>query len=304
MSVSASMVRDLREKTNAGMLDCKKALEETQGNMEAAVEWLRKKGLASAAKKADRLAAEGLVVSSVQNGKTGVLLEVNSETDFVAKNENFVALVNNIAKFIATSPSAPADVDALMNMKMNGTTIADLMKESIAKIGENLVLRRFIRFDAAGYVHSYIHGDGKIGVLVELTSTKADEAAKTAANDVCLHIAAMNPLALSKDEVPADVVAKEKEILRAKAIEQGKKPEMLDKIVEGQINKFLSESALLEQAFVKNPDQKVREYVAEQAKKSGEAFTVKRFVRFELGAGLQKKSNNFAEEVAAQMKGH
>jgi len=304
MSVSASMVRDLREKTNAGMLDCKKALEETKGDMDAAVEWLRKKGLASAAKKADRLASEGLVVSFVQNGKTGVLLEVNSETDFVAKNENFVSLVNNIAKFIASAPSAPTDIDALMKMTMSGSTIADIMKESIAKIGENLVLRRFIRFDGQGYVHSYIHGDGKIGVLVEISSSKADEAAKTAANDVCLHIAAMSPLALSKDEVPANVVAKEKEILRAKAIEQGKKPEMLDKIVDGQINKFLSESALLEQPFVKNPDQKVREYVADQAKKSAETFTVKRFVRFELGAGLQKKVNNFAEEVAAQTKGH
>ena len=304
MSVSASMVRDLREKTNAGMLDCKKALEETQGNMDAAVEWLRKKGLASAAKKADRLAAEGLVASFVEKGKSGVLVEINSETDFVAKNENFVSLVNEIARFVAVQPSSPTDIDALMNLKMNGAAISDLMKESIAKIGENLVLRRFIRFDSNGYVHSYIHGDGKIGVLVELTAAQADEAAKVAANDVCLHIAAMNPLALSKDEIPADIVAKEKEILRAKAIEQGKKPEMLDKIVEGQINKFLSESALLEQAFVKNPDQKVREYVAEQAKKSSAPFQVKRFVRFELGAGLQKKSNNFAEEVAAQMKGH
>lgn len=304
MSVSASMVRDLREKTNAGMLDCKKALEETKGDIDAAVEWLRKKGLASAAKKADRLASEGLVVSFVQNGKSGVLLEVNSETDFVAKNENFVALVNQIAKFIATSPTAPADIETLLNSNLNNTTISELMKESIAKIGENLVLRRFVRFDAPGYVHSYIHGDGKIGVLVELTTAQVDDAAKTAANDVCLHIAAMNPLALSKDEIPAEIVSKEKEILRAKAIESGKKPEMLDKIVEGQINKFLSESALLEQAFVKNPDQKVREYVAEQAKKSAQTFTVKRFTRFELGAGLQKKSNNFAEEVAAQMKGH
>lgn len=304
MSVTASMVRDLREKTNAGMLDCKKALEETKGDFEAAVEWLRKKGLASAAKKADRLAAEGIVSTFVANGKNGVLVEINSETDFVAKNENFRTLVTEIAKFIATSSQAPAHVDELMTMKLNGVVIGDLMKESIAKIGENLVLRRFIRFDAPGYVHSYIHGDGKIGVLVELTTTKADEAAKTLANDICLHVAAMSPLALSKDDVPAEVVAKEKEILRAKALESGKKPEMLDKIVDGQINKFLSESALLEQAFVKNPDLKVREYVADMAKKSAEPFTIKRFVRFELGAGLQKRANNFAEEVAAQMKGH
>lgn len=290
MSVSASMVRDLREKTNAGMLDCKKALEETKGDMDAAIEWLRKKGLASAAKKADRLASEGLVVSYVNNGKTGVLLEVNSETDFVAKNEGFVSLVNSIAKFIALAPSAPADVDSLMKMTMNGSTIADLMKESIAKIGENLVLRRFVRFDAAGYVHSYIHGDGKIGVLVEVTSQKADEPAKIAANDVCLHIAAMNPLALSKDEIPVDVVAKEKEILRAKAVEQGKKPEMLDKIVDGQINKFLSESALLEQPFVKNPDQKVREYVADQAKKICRIFFCQKICSFRAWSRSSEKN--------------
>jgi elongation factor Ts len=305
MSISASMVRDLREKTSAGMLDCKKALEETKGDFEAAVEWLRKKGLASAAKKADRLASEGIVTAFVAGGKTGSLVEVNSETDFVAKNELFKAFVAEMAKLVATANPAIADVDALMNVSLaSGQRVSEALKESIAKIGENLVIRRFQRFDSAGYLHCYIHGDGKIGVMVELSTAKATDAIKTFANDICLHVAAMNPIALSQDAVPAEVVAKEREILKAKNLEQGKKAEMVDKIVEGQIRKFLAESVLLEQAFVKNPDLKVKDYMQEVSKAAGEAFTIKRYVRFELGEGLQKKANNFAEEVAAQMKTH
>lgn len=296
MAVSATMVRDLREKTSAGMLDCKKALEETGGDFEAAIEWLRKKGLSSAAKKSDRLASEGIVTSKVA-GKIGVLLEVNSETDFVAKNDGFKTFVAEVAQTVISAK--PTDAAALLDVKMsNGTTVGETLRESIAKIGENLVIRRFARVETAGLVHTYIHGDGKIGVLVELTT--GNEAARPFANDVCLHIAAMNPLALSPDQVPAEIVAKETEILKAKALEQGKKPEMLDKIVGGQINKFLAESCLLEQAFVKNPDIKVKEYLTETGKKVGENFQIKQFVRFELGEGLQKKSNNFAEEVAAQ----
>ena len=304
MSITASQVRDLREKTSAGMLDCKKALEETKGDFEAAVEWLRKKGLASAAKKSDRLASEGLVIASVQ-GKTGVLVEVNSETDFVAQNDIFKAFVKEIADSVSSAAKAPADVAALLEQPLkSGQKIGDHLKESIARIGENLVIRRFIRFDSTGLVHSYIHGDGKIGVLVDLQTTKPTDEVRTFANDICLHIAAMNPIALNMEDVPADVVSKEKEILRGKALEQGKKPEMLDKIVEGQIRKFLAESCLLEQAFVKNPDIRVKEYLAETGKKAGETLVIKRFVRFELGEGLQKRSNNFAEEVAAQTKGH
>lgn len=296
MAVSATMVRDLREKTSAGMLDCKKALEETGGDFEAAVEWLRKKGLSSAAKKSDRLASEGIVTSKIA-GKVGVLLEVNSETDFVAKNDGFKTFVAEVAQTVISAK--PTDATALLDVKMSsGATVGETLKESIAKIGENLVIRRFARVETAGLVQTYIHGDGKIGVLVELTTS--NEAARTFANDVCLHIAAMNPLALSPDQVPAEVVEKEKEILKAKAIEQGKKPEMLDKIIGGQINKFLAESCLLEQAFVKNPDIKVKEYLAETGKKTGENFQIKQFIRFELGEGLQKKANNFAEEVAAQ----
>jgi len=302
MSISASMVRDLREKTSAGMLDCKKALEETKGDFEAAVEWLRKKGLSSAAKKADRLASEGMV-TSYTTGNTGVLVEVNSETDFVAKNDNFKAFVKDVATLVATKK--PSDVTALLaTPSSTGAKVGDVLNETIARIGENLVIRRFERYEGQGLVHTYIHGDGKIGVMVELSTNSNNDAVKTFANDVCLHAAAMNPIALSMDQVPKEVVEKEREILKAKALEQGKKPEMLDKIVGGQINKFLAESCLLEQAFVKNPDQKVKDYLAETGKKAGENFTIKRFVRFELGEGLQKKANNFAEEVAAQTKGH
>lgn len=303
MSVSAAMVRELREKTSAGMLDCKKALEETKGDFEAAVEWLRKKGLASAAKKADRLASEGMVVSLVK-GKSAALVEVNSETDFVAKNELFKAFVGQIADLVATKNPPPTNVEALLTAPLMGSTVGEILKESIARIGENLVIRRFFRADTTGLLHSYTHGDGKIGVLVELATDKETPELRTLANDVCLHVAAMNPLALSPDEVPADIVAKEKEILKAKNLEQGKKPEMIEKIVEGQIRKFLAESCLLEQAFVKNPDVKVKEHIEQTAKAAGTSAKLVRFVRFELGEGLAKRANNFAEEVAAQTKGH
>lgn len=301
MSISASMVRELREKTNAGMMDCKKALEETKGNFEQAVEWLRKKGLASAAKKADRLASEGAVIGLVKNS-TGVLVEINSETDFVAKNDEFKALAQQIVQHVASLPSIPNDASALLETSMGTQSLSERLKTAVAKIGENIVLRRFVRFDASGVLQSYIHGDGKIGVLLELSTARMDDSVRTFANDVCLHIAAMNPIALSSDQVDPEVVAKEKEILKAKNLEQGKKPEMIDKIVEGQIRKFLADSVLLEQAFVKNPDQKVRDYLAETGKKVGETFTIRRFVRFELGEGLQKRANNFAEEVAAQAR--
>jgi elongation factor Ts len=301
--VTATMVRDLREKTSAGMLDCKKALEETKGDFEAAVEWLRVKGLASAAKKADRLASEGMVTAAVV-GKTGVLLEVNSETDFVAKNDSFKLFVASVTETIAKAATVPADIESLLKISMAGKTVGEVLKESVAKIGENLVMRRFARMDAANMVHSYVHGDGKIGVLVELTTTKAGDEARTLANDICLHIAAMNPLSLTIDAVPAEVVAKEKEILKAKNLESGKKPEMIEKIVEGQIRKFLAENCLVEQDFVKNPEIKIKDYVTEVGKKSGDTLAIVRFVRYELGEGLQKRSNNFAEEVAAQTRAH
>ncbi len=301
--VTASLVKDLREKTNAGMLDCKKALEETQGNFEAAIEWLRKKGLASAGKKADRIASEGLVYAQVLDGKAGVVIEVNSETDFVARNDGFKDLVKDIAGHILSSKSDVKEAaDLLTQTTAGGKTVELLMKEAIAKIGENLVVRRFSKFTTeSGYIHSYIHGEGKIGVLVELKGAGQNADVRQLAADLCLHVAAMNPMGLSPDDIPTTVIEKEKEILRARALEQGKKPEMLDKIIEGQIRKFMAENCMLEQAFVKNPDQKVKDLVADVSKKSG-GVEFLRFIRFELGEGIQKKVNNFAEEVAAQMK--
>lgn len=304
MSISASMVRELREKTNAGMMDCKKALEETQGNFEAAIEWLRTKGLASAAKKADRLASEGIVVA-LNEGQSSTLVEVNSETDFVAKNDIFKNFVADLAKTLNQS-SLTNEMDQALKLKLtSGVTIEEGIKESIAKIGENLVFRRFTHWTSPSVLHTYVHGDGKIGVLVELeTPASQNEKVRSLANDLCLHIAAMNPLALSADEVPSEVVEKERSILKAKNLEQGKAPEMVEKILVGQIKKFLSESCLLPQWYVKNPEIKVEDHIAAVSKEVGQPISLKRYTRFELGEGLEKKVNNFAEEVAAQSKLH
>lgn len=308
MTISASMVKELREKTNAGMMDCKKALEESKGNFDAAIEWLRVKGLSAASKKADRIAAEGAVYTE-KTGKTGVVVEINSETDFVARNDGFKDFVKNIAAHVAHTNEQVAILEQIYH-KNPSQKIGDLLKETIAKIGENIVVRRGVKYTEAAnsYVHTYTHGEGKIGVLVEVTAENAAHASsadlKTFAQDVSLHIAAMNPMALSQDQISPEVVAKEKEILKAKNLEQGKKAEMIDKIVEGQIRKFLAENCLLEQQFVKNPDLKIADYAKETSKKVGSTVTVKRFVRYELGEGIEKKSTDFAAEVAAQVKGH
>ena len=297
MSISATMVKELREKTSAGMMDCKKALEESKGDFEAAVEWLRVKGLSAAAKKADRVAAEGLV-NATNNGKTGAVVEINSETDFASRNDKFKELVSNITQLVLTSPS------------VDQTKIDEMVKAAVATIGENMVFRRSEKYtvQGEGLVHTYVHGEGKIGVMIEIGTSTAAAAtsadARTFAADVCMHIAATNPMALSQDQMNADVVAKEKEILKAKNLEQGKKAEMIDKIVEGQIRKFLAENCLMDQAFVKNPDLTITGYAKECGKKAGGDLTVKRFVRFELGAGIEKKVVDFAAEVAAQTKTH
>lgn len=308
MSISASMVKELREKTSAGMMDCKKALEESKGDFEAAVEWLRVKGLSAASKKADRVAAEGTVFA-MTTGKNAVVVEINSETDFVARTDNFKGFVNSIAQHVlqtnSTAPILEQDFTGAPNKK-----VGDVLKEAIAGIGENIVIRRTEKYTTTenGLVHTYIHGEGKIGVMIEVMASNptvaASAEAKTLASDICLHIAAMNPMALSQDQMDATVVAKEKDILKQKALESGKKPEMLDKIVEGQIRKFLAENCLLDQSFVKNPDLSVASYAKECAKKAGGDLTVKRFVRFELGAGIEKKVVDFAAEVAAQTKTH
>ena len=306
MSISATMVKELREKTSAGMMDCKKALEESKGDFEAAIEWLRVKGLSAAAKKADRIAAEGLV-NAATAGNTAAVVEINSETDFVSRNDGFKAFVNSITQHVLKSTSTAPILEQEFSA---GKNVGDVLKEAIATIGENIVIRRAEKFTTTGdgLVHTYIHGEGKIGVMIEVGASTAAAASspetRTFASDVCLHIAAMNPMALSQDQMNADVVAKEKDILKQKALESGKKPEMLDKIVEGQIRKFLAENCLLDQAFVKNPDLTISAYTKECSKKAGGDLTIKRFVRFELGAGIEKKVVDFAAEVAAQTKTH
>lgn len=309
MSVSASLVKELRERTNAGMMDCKKALEETKGNFDAAIEWLRVKGLSAAAKKAGRIAAEGTVFAQTL-GNTGIVVEVNSETDFVARNEGFRNLVLDIAEHITKAANVVGDILEQAFHKNPTKKIADIMTEATATIGEKIAIRRFEKYTASpdSIVHTYVHGEGKIGVLIEVAASKPEATnnpeVRTFAQDLCLHIAAMNPMAISSEQIPAEVVAKEKEVLKAKNLEQGKKAEMIDKIVEGQIRKFLAENCLVDQAFVKNPDLKISDLAKEVGKKVGADLTVKRFARFELGAGIEKKSIDFAAEVAEQMKGH
>ena len=279
------------------MLDCQKALKETDGNMEKAIEFLREKGLATAAKKAGRIAAEGIVKAYVTDDKkVGVLLEVNSETDFVAKNEEFQTFVSNVAKLIADEN--PADVEALKELKYENETVGSAFTALIAKIGENMNLRRFVRI--AGNVCSYTHGGGRIGVLVEAEGALDTDEKYEAARDVAMQIAAINPLYLTKEVVPAADVAKEKEIIIAQIKEDPKnanKPEqIIEKMVEGKINKFYETNCLLQQEFVKDSELKVEKYLASKGVK------LTNFVRFEKGEGLQKKEENFAEEVMKQIK--
>ena len=299
MAFTAQDVKELREMTGCGMMDCKKALTETDGDKDKAVEYLREKGLATAAKKAGRIASEGIVKAYLTDDKkVGVLLEVNSETDFVAKNAEFQAFVADVAKAVADNN--PADVDALKEIKYPGSdaTIGETLTALIAKIGENMNIRRFARVE--GNVCSYTHGEGRIGVLVEAEGSLADDVAYEAARDVAMQVAAINPLYLSKDTVPAEDVEKEKHIIIAQIKEDPKnanKPEnILEKMVGGKINKFYEQNCLLQQEFVKNGDYKVEAYLAEKGVK------LVNYVRFEKGEGLAKKEENFADEVASMIK--
>ncbi len=307
MSISATMVKELREKTSAGMMDCKKALEEAKGDFEAAIEWLRVKGLSAAAKKSDRIAAEGLV-SAATSGKTAAVVEINSETDFVSRNEGFKSFVSDVLTHVLTSNST-APILEQDSIKTPSKKISDTLKEAIATLGENIVIRRSEKYSVTGegIVHTYIHGEGKIGVMIEVGAANAAAAnapeTKTFAADVCMHIAATNPLALSQADMNPTVVAKEKEILKLKNLESGKKPEMVDKIVEGQIRKFLAENCLMDQGFVKNPEITIAALMKEVSAKVVGDLTIKRFTRFELGAGIEKKVVDFAAEVAAQTQG-
>ena len=305
--ITSQMVKELREMTQAGMMDCKKALVEAEGNMEKAVEWLREKGLAAAAKKAGRIAAEGLVASYVNEDATvGVIVEVNCETDFVAKTDNFVAFCKDVAGHIAKA--APADVDALMAQQFvndESKTIQDLVSDATVAIGEKISIRRFVRYETqSGAVESYIHLGGKIGVLIEVSNdnaaTRGVETFKTYYHDLALEIAAAKPTVVRKEEVPTAELDKEREILRAQALNEGKPEKIVDRMVEGRIDKYYKEVCLLEQSFVKDTDKTISQLTAEVAKEIGAKIDVKRFARYERGEGIEKRQDNFAEEIAAQ----
>ena len=291
--ITASQVKELREITGAGMMDCKKVLTETDGDMEKAMELLRERGIAKAAKKSDRIAAEGLVDCYIsEDGKVGAIVEVNSETDFVGQNEEFKTFVMDIAKQVAEKN--PANVEELLaqeSITEAGKTVQEVLTDKIAKIGENMNIRRFERFESTGLVEKYIHGDGKIAVLVDFV--KGD---KAIAKDVCMQIAAAKPEYLKREDVPAERVEKEMEILKAQAMNEGKPAEIAEKMVQGRLGKFYGEICLVEQDFVKDSDKKVSKVLEENNAE------IVRFARFEKGEGIEKKEENFAEEVANQLK--
>ena len=290
--ISAALVKELREKTGAGMMDCKKVLTETDGDMEKAAELLRERGIAKAAKKSGRVAAEGLVATYVTSDrKVGSIIEVNAETDFVAKNDEFVNFVNDVAQIVAEKN--PADVESLLEIsyKETGKTVKEVLTEKIATIGENMTIRRFERFESTGLVESYIHGAGKIAVLVDFAKGETE-----LAKDVCMQIAAAKPEYLNREAVPQERVAKEMEILKAQAMNEGKPAEIAEKMVQGRIGKFYGEICLLDQEFVKDPSIKVGDLI----KNKGAEMV--RYARFEKGEGIEKKEENFAEEVMKQLQ--
>ena len=290
--ITADLVKQLREKTGAGMMDCKKVLTETDGDMEKAAELLRERGMAKAAKKSGRIAAEGLVAAYVSaDKKIGSIVEVNAETDFVAKNEEFVTFVNDVAKIVAESN--PTDMESLLETSYKGTgkNVKEVLTEKIATIGENMSIRRFERYESTGLVESYIHGAGKIAVLVDFPKGNS-----TVAKDVCMQIAAARPEYVNRESVPQERVSKEMEILKAQAMNEGKPAEIAEKMVQGRIGKFYSEICLVDQEFVKDPSLKVSDVL-----KNNDAEIVQ-FARFEKGEGIEKKEENFAEEVMKQLK--
>lgn len=302
MAITAQMVKELRENTGAGMMDCKKALQEAEGNMERAIDILREKGLSKAAKKADRIAAEGLVYIEINADNTAAsMVEVNSETDFVAKNEDFKIFVKDAAVMALATEST--DVAGLLaETHAEGISLQDVLNNRTAKIGEKLDLRRFVKLTTEGQVAGYIHGGGKIGVLVEMTTTARDAEVITMGKDIAMQVAAMNPKYVSRNDVDADYIAHETEILTQQALNEGKPANIVEKMIKGRLEKQLKEVCLLEQPFVKNGDLTIKQLVAETAKKVGAEIEVARVVRFEVGEGIEKREENFAEEVAKQLK--
>ena len=300
MAFTAADVKELREMTGCGMMDCKKALTETDGDKEKAIDILREKGMAKAVKKAGRIASEGIVKDYV-DGNVGVVVEVNAETDFVAKNDQFIQFVNDVAKTIAEKN--PADVEALKEMQISGgdQTVGEALTEKIAKIGENMNIRRFARYE--GTVATYIHGGGRIGVLVKFDTDCADkDGFAEFAKNIAMQIAAAGAEYLDRDAVPAERVAHEKEILAAQAKNEGKPEAIIEKMINGRINKFFKEVCLVDQEYIKDGDLSVTKYVQQTAKELGGSIKIVEYTRFEKGEGLEKKNEDFAAEVASMIK--
>jgi elongation factor Ts len=291
-TISASAVKDLREKTGVGMMEAKKALEEAGGDFEKAIDILRKKGLSAAAKKATRVASEGMIASFLDgSGKVGVLIEVNSETDFVAKNADFQSFSKGLAELVAAQK--PADIAALSHLTIDSENVEAKRNALIQKIGENIAVRRFVCYETEGRIAIYLHGN-RIGVMVDYTGDEQ------LGKDLAMHIAAASPQFLSRETVPTDALQREREVYEAQAKESGKPTAVIGKIVEGKLEKFYTDTCLLDQIFIKDPDGKLR--IKDLLKKAGTSVSVSRFVRYQLGEGIEKKKENFAEEVAAQLK--
>lgn len=280
MEITATMVKELRDKTGAGMMDCKKALAESKGNMQEAVEYLRKKGAATAEKRADRSANEGVVLTDIEGG-TGVILEVNCETDFVARSEDFMDFSRRALALVKNEK--PADVEALLALKSDGLTLADRLTETIGKIGEKIDPRRFAIFNSEGTLIDYIHPGAKLGVMLEIQGVKDNEEVIKLGKDLAMQVAAMNPVAVDRDSVPQEVRDKERELYRQQALEQGKPENMLDRIADGKLNKYFQEFTLLEQTFLRDTTKTVKDHIAEVAAAVDADLKVTRFERFQVG---------------------
>lgn len=304
MAVTAALVKELRERTGAGMMDCKKALVETDGDIEKAIDYLREKGIMKAQKKAGRIAAEGLVrVAFGEGNKTASIVEVNSETDFVAKNEEFIEFVEDLAKEVLVKGNMP--MEQFMAEPFGEGTVQETLTAKVAKIGENLSIRRFAKVEEDGVVYvGYTHGGGRIGVIVGIKTDAAADEIAAVGKDVAMQVASMNPKFVNEDGVDPEYLENEKKILTEQVLNEGKKPEMVERIVAGKIKKELKEVCLLDQPFVKDGDVSVQQYVANAAKEISKDMEVVSMIRYEVGEGIEKKEDDFAAEVAAQVAGN
>ena len=304
MAVTAALVKELRERTGAGMMDCKKALVETDGDIEKAIDYLREKGIMKAQKKAGRIAAEGLVrVAFGEGNKTASIVEVNSETDFVAKNEEFIEFVEDLAKEVLAKGNMP--MEQFMAEPFGEGTVQETLTAKVAKIGENLSIRRFAKVEEDGVVYvGYTHGGGRIGVIVGIKTDAAADEIAAVGKDVAMQVDSMNPKFVNEDGVDPEYLENEKKILTEQVLNEGKKPEMVERIVAGKIKKELKEVCLLDQPFVKDGDVSVQQYVANAAKEIGKDMEVVSMIRYEVGEGIEKKEDDFAAEVAAQVAGN